>query len=232
MIVRERADSFVLVKQHDHALASGEFAEHWAQRPYPFESTLRAVANHDIAWQALDTSVRWNEEADRPYAFTDYPPKPKVAAYAAGIDLLEKEDPYAACLCSMHYEALVRDFGRSEAEARFAEAEAERQRRLREGMNGEEEGSLERNLEFLRLCDGLSLFVCLNEPGQEGRPPPYPGGFEFDGKVFEPVWRDEYTLSFDPYPFSGSFDLSIPYRLLGKDRRFLGGGALSFRVIR
>ncbi len=230
MIVRETPGSFVIVRQHDHGLASGVFAEHWARKPYPLEPTLHAVSNHDVAWRDLDREVRWNEETGRPYAFTDYPPGPKVRAYARGIDLLEREHPYAACLCSMHYEKLVREFGSSEAEAQFADAEAGRQARLRDGISGEEEDHLSRNLRFLRLCDGLSLFVCLNEPGGDGYPPPYPGGLRFDGDAFEPVWEDESTLRLDPNPFSGPFGVEIPYEEVGKDRRPLGSGVLRFRV--
>ena len=73
MIVRERPDSYLLVKQHDHALASGEFARHWAREPLPLESTLYAIAHHDVAWQGPDASVRWNEETGRPYSFVDSP---------------------------------------------------------------------------------------------------------------------------------------------------------------
>jgi hypothetical protein len=231
VIVRNKNGSFVLVRQHDHALASGEFARHWARQPRPLESTLYAVAYHDVAWQGPDSCVRWNEEAGRPYSFTDYPPAEKVSAYAEGLDWLEGRDAYAACLCSMHYEKLVREFGKSAAEEGFAEAEERRQQRLREGMSAEELENLDRNLRFLRLCDGLSLFVCLNEPGGEGYPPPYPGGFAFDGETYEPVWEDGRTLRLEPNPFSGPFEIGIPYQTVGEDRRSLGGGRLELRVV-
>lgn len=230
MIVREKPGSFLLVKQHDHALASGTFAEYWAGELHPREPTLHAVTNHDVAWRDLDREARWNEAASRPYSFTDYPVGPKVRAYAAGIDWLEARDPYAACLCSMHYETLARDFGKTEEEARFAEAEARRQAKLGECISGEESRNLARNLRFLKLCDGLSLFVCLNEPGEDGKPPPYPGGFEFDGVRFEPRWEDERTLSFRPEPFSEPFEIEIPYREVGKDRRRLESGFLQLRI--
>ena len=231
MIVREELDSYVLVRQHDHALASGELARHWAEEPRPREATLYAVAHHDVAWRGPDARVRWNEESDRPYSFVDYPPEPKVEAYAEGLEWLEERDPYAACLCSMHYETLVRRFGRSEVEARFADAESRRQARLRDGMSGEELENLEPNLRLLRVCDGLSLFVCLNEPGEEGYPPPYPVGFEFRGERLQPIWEDRSTLRLDPNPFTGAFDLRIPYLSVGKDRRVLGDGHLELRVI-
>ena len=230
MIVRELSDSFVLVRQHDHALASGEFARHWGDSPRPRGSALFAVSQHDAAWKGPDASVVWNEERDRPYSFVDYPAGDKVRAYAEGLDRLEERDAYAACLCSMHYETLVRRFGGTEAEADFAEAEARRQEGLRAGMTGEERDNLDRNLRFLRLCDGLSLFVCLNEPGESGSPPPYPEGFEFDGEGFEPVWEDRRTLRLEPNPFVGAFELSIPYQRVGRGREPLDGGRIEVRV--
>jgi hypothetical protein len=231
MIVREKPDSYVLIKQHDHALASGEVARYWARKPRPLESTLYAIAHHDVAWQGPDARVRWNEETGRPYSFMDYPPEPKVRAYTEGLDWLEERDPYAACLCSMHYETLVRRLGRSEAEARFADAESRRQAKLRTQMSKEELENLEYNLGLLRLCDGLSLFVCLNEPGDDDNPPPYPRGFELSGERFQPIWEDRRALRLDPNPFSGAFDLSIPYSTVGKDRRPLGSGRLELRVV-
>jgi hypothetical protein len=231
MIVREKPDSFVLIKQHDHALVSGELARRWANRPRPLESTLYAVAHHDVAWQGHDARVRWNEETGRPYSFVDYPPEPKVRAYTEGLDWLEERDPYATCLCSMHYETLVRRFGDSEAEEGFAETEASRQARLRAGMSAEELDNLEHNLGLLRRCDGLSLFVCLNEPGEDEDPPPYPGGFELSGERYRPIWEDRRTLRLDPNPFSEPFGFAIPYQTVGKDRQAIERGHLGLRMV-
>ncbi len=220
----------MLIRQHDHALASGEIARRWGDPPRPRDSTLFAVAQHDAAWKGPDASVLWSEERDRPYSFADYPVEAKIRAYAEGLDRLEEQDAYAACLCSMHYETLVRRFGRTGAEARFVEAQADRQERLRAGMSDEEIGNLDRNLRFLRLCDGLSLFVCLNEPGEDESPPPYPEGFEFDGQRFEPAWEDRRTLRLEPDPFTEAFEISIPYGRVGRDRRTLGGGRIELWV--
>jgi len=230
MIVRERPDSFVLIRQHEHALASGEFARRWTRRPQPYEPAVFAVDNHDVAWKGPDSSVRWNDASGRPYSFVDYPAEKKVAAYTEGLDWMESEEPYAACLCSMHYERLLREFGKSSREARFVEDESRRQERLQRGMDRERVENLERNLRLLRLCDGLSLFVCLNEPGSSSYPPPYPGGFRFDRETFEPVWEDPHTLRLDPNPFSEPFGLAIPCQEVGKDRQLLGVGHIELRV--
>lgn len=220
----------MLVRQHEHALAAGELARHWAKRPHPYGPAVYAIAHHDVAWKGPDSSVRWNESTDQPYSFVDYPAEKKVAAYAEGLDWLESQEPYAACLCSMHYETLLREFGQSTQETRFVENEYSRQERLRRDMNQEELDNLERNLGLLRLCDGLSLFVCLNEPGSSGYPPPYPGGFRFDGETFGLVWEDGRVLRLDPNPFSEAFDIAIPYEEIGRDRRPVGSGRIEVRV--
>jgi hypothetical protein len=219
----------LLFEQHEHALVAGEFALRWRERPQPLESTVYAVANHDLAWRELDREVLWNQENDRPYSFVDYPLDLKLPAQRKGIDLVEEYDPCAGCLCSMHYARFLLDSVRPE-EVEFREGEMERQGSLEERMSEEELENLERNFRFLRLCDGLPLFLCLNEPGGEDSPPPYPGGFEFEGTRFGPVWEDKQTLRLDPNPFSEAFGVEIPYRISGRDRLPLGSDILELRV--
>ncbi len=229
MIVRERPDTFLLFGQHEHALMAGEFARRWGQRPSPFEPTVYATANHDLAWREPDREVLWNEEKDRPYSFMDYPLQLKLPAQKWGIDQVEAHDPYPGCLCSMHYARFLLDAERQE-EVEFRDGEFERQRRLEEGMSEEERENLERNFQFLRMCDGISLFLCLNESGGEDNPPPYPGGFGFDGTRFGLVWEDGRTLGLDPNPFQEPFEVEIPYRVVGRDRRPLGSDILRLRI--
>jgi hypothetical protein len=229
MIVREKPDSYVLVRQHDHGGISGEFARHWRERPTPLDPTLYAIANHDIAWQKLDEMVRWDEAAGRPYSFADYPVEPKMEAYRESLDFLEAQNPYAACLCSMHYASFVRG-SEGAAEVRFFEGEIRRQEKLKGAMSAEELENLGRNFRLLQTCDDLSLFVCLNEPG-ENTHPWYRNGFEFMGTSLKPVWEDRRTLRLRPNPFSGTFGIAIPYQRVGKDRRQLGSGRQELRVV-
>ena len=230
MIVRQRPDTFLLFGQHEHALAAGEFALRWRERPRPFGPAVYAIANHDLAWRELDRQVLWNEEEGRPYSFVDYPLDLKLPAQRRGIDSVEDHDPYAGCLCSMHYARFLLGSERPE-EVEFREGEMARQRRLKEPMSAGELENLERNFRFLRLCDGLSLFLCLNEPGGEESPSPNPGGFEFEGTHFGPVWEDEQTLRLDPNPVPEAFGIEIPYLTMGRDRRLLGSDLLELWVI-
>jgi hypothetical protein len=228
VIVRERPDSFVLVEQHHHGLVSGEFARHWAAQIPVREAALYAIENHDVGWRELDETVRWNDETGRPYSFLDYPAGPKLRAYANGLDHVQARSLYAACLCSMHYGSFVRG-AQGEPEVSFREAEAARRRGIEATLSEQEIGSLEYNFRLLQLCDDLSLFVCLNEPGRNDYPH-YENGLEFMGRRLEPVWKNEWTLRLDPNPFSEDFGIEVPYLIFGRDRRSLGNGILELRV--
>ena len=218
----------MLFEQHHHGLVSGEVARHWAARIPIREAALYAIANHDVGWRELDETVRWNDETGHPYSFLDYPVGPKLRAYANGLDYVQAHSPYAACLCSMHYGSFVRD-ARREPEISFREAEAARRRGIEATLSEEEIGGLEYNFRLLQLCDDLSLFVCLNEPGRNDYPH-YRDGFGFMGTRLQPVWEDERTLRLDPNSFSEDFWIELPYLGLGKDRRPRGNGILELRV--
>lgn len=229
MIVREVPEGFLLIGQHDHGLAAGEIARHWGREFRPSSSTVYAVAQHDLGWRELDESVLWNEETDRPHDFLDYPAEPKVRAFAAALDLLEERDPYAACLSSMHYATLMQG-SEKEAEVRFREAETRRQHRLK-GDIAEKFEDLDHDLRFLKLCDGLSLFLCLNEPGQQtSYPAPYPDGFALDGEEYVPEWIDERTLRVRPDPFSRPLRVELPYRVIGRGDGSRREGRLELRI--
>ena len=218
----------MLVEQHYHGLVSGEFARHWAVEVRVREAALYAIANHDVAWRELDATVSWNEETGRPYSFLDFPARPKLRAYANGLDDIQARSPYAACLCSMHYGSFMRD-ARREPEVSFREAEAARRRGIETTLSEEQIESLEYNFRLLQLCDDLSLFVCLNEPGRNDYPH-YKDGFGFMGARLEPVWEDERTLRLNPNPFSETCRIEVPYRVVGRNRLLQQSDRLELRV--
>ena len=226
MIVRAREDGFLLIRQHEHGQISGQFARHWKTDTLPERATLFAITSHDVGWEELDDEVKLNPETNAPYSFVDYPLEPKLRAYKHGLDQVEVQEPYAAYLCSLHYSSFVRD-SKEPAAVDFKNRESNRRKRLEERMPEEWLQNSEYNFRLLQLCDDFSLFVCLNEPG-ENTFPWYGNGFEFRGEKLMPVWRDEHTLNIDPNPFSEPFDLTIPYDLVGR-----GGEAIekdSFRI--
>lgn len=229
MIVRKQGDRFVLFRQHDHALVSADFALRLKEIDRFHPSAVFAIAMHDVGWRLLDREVLWNEEEDRPYSFMDYPLGPKLPAYKAGIDRVAAEDAYAGCLCSMHYASFFEGVS-DPAAVRFREEELERQERLKAGMKSEERDGLNRDLRLLKFCDHLSLFVCLNEPGQN-RFPWFREGLDYFGRRLLPVWESPRQLRFSPNPFREPFTVTIPYRVVNAAREPEEEGQLSIDVV-
>ena len=176
MIVRERAQHFVMISQHDHAQLSGWCAMLWGNEripapPVPRDALYLAASLHDVGWLALDANPAWNEAAGRPYTFVDLPNALRLPHYRRGIDFVERLDPYAALLCSQHYVSLLEpELNAAGEEAkRFVVAERRRQhrlvRRLREAGRDQELRRNRYDLSLLKIWDALSLYVALNEPG-------------------------------------------------------------------
>lgn len=228
MIVRKRGDQFVLFKQYDHSLVSGVFAAYWRERPEPYESVHYAIENHDIGWEQLDHTIVWNEEANEPYSFIDYPLPDKLPAYTYGIGLVEEKDAYAGYLCSRHFASFFRTAEDDES-IRFVEGENERQRRLEQRFSQKETDRIGDNDHLLKMCDDLSLFVCLNEPG-ENTFPWFRDGFDWNGNTITPIWKDRFTLTFSPYPFTQTFEITLPYQLVNRERQAMQHTYLTVQI--
>jgi len=218
----------VLIEQYDHCLVSGELARHWGWEPTPSESALYAIAQHDLAWRELDAQPLWHPDEHRPYAFFEYPIAPRLAASGRGVDAIEAQDPYAGLLCSLHYEYFVRDSS-GVAEASFRAAERERQSRLLFEVSDEERERADSEFALLKLCDNLSLFLCLNEPG-ENVYPWFREGFDYRGTRLVPVWDTPRELRLEPSSFTESFEVRIPYSAIDGSGRDAGGGVMEIRV--
>lgn len=218
----------MLIHQHEHGFVSGVFASHWGWSPNPSGSALYAIAEHDLGWRELDAEVRWNPETGAPYSFFEYPAEPRLSANRRGVDAIEEQDPYAGLLCSLHYESFVRN-ATGVAESSFRAAERERQSRLIFAISEGERERVDDELALLRMCDNLSLFVCLNEPG-ENVYPWFRQGFDYGGARIMPVWEGSETLRLEPSPFKESFEVRIPYALIGDAGEDLGEGVTVIQV--
>src|SRR5699024_6115133 len=104
MIARERKDDFVMIEQDNHAHISGDLIKAWKDSFFAGESFKEsveyAIIHHDYGWKLFDKQPFWNDEKQMPYTFIDFPNKPKTVFYKHGIDVVEKDDPYAALLRS------------------------------------------------------------------------------------------------------------------------------------
>ncbi|MBA4603772.1 DUF3891 family protein [Thermoactinomyces mirandus] len=229
MIVRKRGNYFILVKQHDHGLVAGEIAAHINEPIQPLAKTLFAISHHDVGWEELDQTIRWNEEKNRPYDFQDYPLLPKLEAYTQGIARVVANDHYAGFLCSKHYASFFTN-ETDPAARRFREQELTRQHQLREYFTQTEEENIARNFRLLQFCDKLSLFICLSDPG-ENRNLWYEDGIFYQGKRYQWIWEDRHRLRISPNLFIQSFTLDIPYQLVDAYRRLVGSETYTLQVL-
>jgi hypothetical protein len=224
MLVQARLDGRLrLLRQHDHALLSGQLAMSWvgferAPTPLPFDLVL-ATALHDAPWLELDHTPVLDGEVGRPHSFHTHPLEPKLAAYKHGLDRLESLSCHAALLASMHYA----EFLDSSEASEFIRGEANRRRRLAEalGLDEEEDEQLSRQLAYLRLFDNLSIFLCLTPPGSDdGQRPDWIDNLRHlrtpDGPLLHLTWLGEDLVHVDPFPFRDAVPLQLPYRELAR----------------
>ncbi|WP_188207394.1 DUF3891 family protein [Alkalibacillus aidingensis] len=228
MIVSEHHNDFEMVKQHDHAIISGEAAKHWKAELFIGDFLRReveyAIKNHDCAWIPLDQSPIWNSKKNAPHSFMDYPLIPKIEHYSQGIDQVEEQSEYAVILCSQHYLSFFDKDSTDSTISMFISREIERQRRIKELMSTQVPERITRfHFHLLQFCDDLSLYLCLNKPGvpKEQEHPMFKNGFrqEFPGidNRIEARWLDEQTISVNPNPFIEVFTVQIPYKTVRKD---------------
>lgn len=225
MIVQTRSRALRLIRQHDHALASGGLAHEWTgldrggdRAPLSLDAVL-AVALHDFAWSRTDRLPRLDPDTGSALGFEEHPKEERVAFYSAGLDEAERIHPYSALLGSLHYGGFVA----ARAYPAFTAGERARQARLRGelSLGPEADARIESDRLHLRLFDNLSLFVCLTNPSSR-KPPawlaPERVGVTPDGERIRLRWKDDGILLVDPFPFRAPVELRVPCRDLPATR--------------
>lgn len=236
MLVQVRGDRLRLIRQHDHALASGALARAWVghgpgAEGHPFRLVL-AAGLHDLAWRELDAEPRYDEGSGRPVPFHEFPLEEKLAAYRSGVNRMEEISPWIGLLGSLHYASFLGE----ERAGSFLRAEEERQDRLLRHLEARRRSSggggreavrpapplrdrAEAELAWLKFFDGLSIRLCLTPPPvPDAELPPWLDRTEApeapDGSRVATTWEGETTVRVDPPVFGGGLALEIPYREL------------------
>ncbi|MEY2193737.1 DUF3891 family protein [Neobacillus sp. BF23-41] len=231
MIIMEREQSYFMVTQNDHAKIAGEIARN-CKDEYFFDHTRTqevqlAIQEHDRGWIELDTSPVWNDKTEMPYSFIDYPIVLKISFYKKGLNEVEKMSRYAGLLCSLHYSSFIQD-ATEPAVREFWNEEKQRQEQLLKGLqivgNENKNETLMYHLDLLKFCDYLSLYICLNEPGDNKRIHPFfrngfPQLFPFvTDKPIDAHWKNQETVSLSFSPLKGELEVKLPYRAVRKDQ--------------
>ncbi|WP_156291573.1 DUF3891 family protein [Oceanobacillus salinisoli] len=228
MIVREHDGHFVMIEQNNHAIISGELMANWKDSLFlgkaHRKSVNYAIKMHDYGWKYFDKQPLWNDQTNKPYTFSDFPISPKTIVYTHGINEIEKNDIYAALLCSEHFSRFIAQESSSHA-SRFIEEEKERRQRLIASLGELNKRLFNFHYDLLKLGDSLSLYLCLNEPGvtKEDVHFFFRNGIDLPSdidqlskQVLEPEWKDEHTIVLSPFPFESSVTVRIKQKVVSK----------------
>jgi len=187
MILQERGEDLLVIRQTDHAVLAGFLARQWGndlfRRPEAFESFCLAVREHDNGWGEWELAPQIDPKTRVPYTFMSIPTEEHVALYQRGIERVVQVDRYAGLLVSLHCAGL---YDRSRAtipgfSAKYVKSTESRvvseflqslklqQLRLKVDLRGNpatkrltEEKPLETNAAALEALDRLSLYFCMN----------------------------------------------------------------------
>ena len=227
MIIRETTDSFIMMKQHDHAYLSGEIMKHvkptLLKSDQFFDDLILAAYQHDRSWIILDATPIWNDREKKPFSFSDYPLLPKMALYKIGLDEIENMNPYSCLLCSLHFCSFFSQSTNQDCLS-FLKEEADRQLHIKKKLPEIEDQLLLQHFRLLQFSDDLSLYMCLNEPGadMDNEHPWFIKGFKHT-EMFHPGkhplkahWLDAEHVTLDSFPFIEDFQVTLPYKLVSK----------------
>jgi hypothetical protein len=225
MILQDRGDHLLVIRQTDHAVLSGFFVREWGndlfQRPVLFESLCLAAREHDNGWCEWESAPRLDPKTRLPFTFMSIPTEEHVELYQRGIERLIKVDRYASLLASLHCAGLY-DRGRAtmpgfsakyvkSTELRFVNDFMQRlklqQMRLKIDLRSNpvtkplyEDRSIEASARLLEALDRLSLYFCLGsieDATIEGVP--FHSERENVDWLVRPLGDDRILLA--PYPF-------------------------------
>jgi hypothetical protein len=168
------ADWFVT--QPDHAKLSGELAGAVDSRKVPnlTQAVKDAIGMHDVGWIPYDGGFKTprppvQTQDGVPVSFVNSAPERFLSAWSSSIQAAQSTGALGGLIVSAHFARLTHPYlekGKGTPEERakveqFLYREAERVDRLlpQAGLKLEE---IDRLVEFLRLCDLMSLYLCAN----------------------------------------------------------------------
>ena len=201
VIVRPDDDSWLLVRQPDHAAMAADLLSHWQADGVPERATrdvlLQATREHDCGWLAEDDAASVNLETGEPWDFIRLPIERRQAVWMRAMHLLA-DTPHVAALVAHHaVTAYARYDGDPAWRDFFSNMARERDSRITELAAGVTFDSFLRDYASLRAADLISLALC---HGWQDR-------FELDYSRGEPAGS---TLTLTPDPFGGA---KVPWRV-------------------
>jgi len=243
MIIQERGDHLILIRQTDHAVLSGYFARELGNESFarsePEESLRLAATEHDNGWNEWELQPHIDQVTFLPFTFMSLPTQQHMDLYQRGIERVVKVDRYAGLLVSMHCAGLydktratMPGFSAKYVKSQEAPLVTDFVQRLRlqqlrlkvdlradpATKNFSDEKWLQANAQRLEALDRLSLYFCLGpmEAATIDAVPSDYNGREVDWDL-QPEGDNAATL--EPYPFRRDpLEISILARRIPKRR--------------
>lgn len=162
---------YLLISQPAHAWLAGQLAQHWHERPEPYEAVVIGTTLHDAAWAEKDGFPNLNTE-NEPLNFFGPELDDVESIYENSVNYVMQVDPYAGLLANRHVQTIYHSrliHGRDPAERLQplldywqAQYEIVKTRLGKHPLYAAylDDARLDHNYRILRTCDLLSLFVC------------------------------------------------------------------------
>jgi len=243
MIIQERGDHLILIRQTDHAVLSGYFArelgnENFA-RSEPEESVRLAATEHDNGWNEWELQPHIDPVTFLPFTFMSLPTQQHMDLYQRGIERVVKVDRYAGLLVSMHCAGLydktratMPGFSAKYVKSQEAPLVTDFVQRLRlqqlrlkvdlraDGAtkNFADEKWLQANALRLEALDRLSLYFCLG-PMEAATIDAVPSNYSGGEVDWDLQAEENHAATLEPYPFRRDpLEISILARRIPKRR--------------
>jgi Protein of unknown function (DUF3891) len=226
VILQRFRGQLLVVRQPDHGVQSGLFADKWGNEqtpPFsPRQPVIDAGTRHDDGWAGWEERPSLDPETGKPWQFFRLTPHEHVPLYRRGIQMAAEHDPWTGLLVSMHGAGLYNDrYGTFRlAEQRFTPTERELvdeflaeqalfqqslgERALRRRLHSHvtTDPQVWYNYLLLQVWDRLQLQYSFRLAADgEIAPLPYPDGSQ---RSLRCRHKGELSLVLDPYPFDQS----------------------------
>ena len=243
MIIQERGDHLIVIRQTDHAVLSGYFArelgnENFA-RSEPEESVRLAATEHDNGWNEWELQPHIDPVTFLPFTFMSLPTQQHMDLYQRGIERVVKVDRYAGLLVSMHCAGLydktratMPGFSAKYVKSQEAPLVTDFVQRLRlqqlrlkvdlradaATKNFADEKWLQANALRLEALDRLSLYFCLG-PMEAATIDAVPSNYSGGEVDWDLQAEENHAATLEPYPFRRDpLEISILARRIPKRR--------------
>ncbi|TWU09023.1 hypothetical protein CA54_42630 [Symmachiella macrocystis] len=223
MIRREQGADWLIVSQVDHARLAAELAQVWrhsiASSWGISELLFHAVLKHDDGWRAWETGLEIDPANGIPRDFTEMPMDVASGIWTSSIETCATEHPLAGIWVSRHFCYLAQHSLSSRADnaadvsaaRRFLAEQEQSQQQLRsvslQDVTAREFANLsELGVRFLRLFDGLSLWLCCAERSETSE-------IQCDGQSARFIPYADARIVIDPYVLTKQpLTLAVPAR--------------------